>query len=253
VNAFSQFSAGAKPGDILFFHFSGHGGKVRDTSGDENDGYDETIMPVDYAKAGQIVDDEVYAKLLHPLPQGCRMFALMDCCNSGTALDLPYRFVGDDNTMKNILQLGQGIPQMLFNAKFNKMNFMKFGQHVVNAALKNKKMNQGGLNFGNVAGALMGGGGNNGFHTESRNMCRADVVALGGCEDLKTSADVQGSHGAGGACTQAFIKVVSRNQNPTYIELLESTREELRARGLRQKPQLSASQRIEMASTAHLR
>ena len=47
----------AKRGDCLFFYYSGHGGQVRDTSGDEADGYDETIIPCDHKRAGQITDD----------------------------------------------------------------------------------------------------------------------------------------------------------------------------------------------------
>lgn len=45
----------------FFFHFSGHGGRVKDSDGDEDDGYDETIYPVDHDRyqgdSGQIVDD----------------------------------------------------------------------------------------------------------------------------------------------------------------------------------------------------
>eukprot|EP01101_Sappina_pedata_P009866 TRINITY_DN597_c0_g1_i2.p1 TRINITY_DN597_c0_g1~~TRINITY_DN597_c0_g1_i2.p1 ORF type:complete len:368 (+),score=57.83 TRINITY_DN597_c0_g1_i2:23-1105(+) len=47
----------ARPGDKLFFHYSGHGGTEEDKNGDEEDGYDETIMPLDFKKAGQIIDD----------------------------------------------------------------------------------------------------------------------------------------------------------------------------------------------------
>lgn len=47
----------AAPNDSFFLHFSGHGGQKRDTDGDEDDGYDETIMPVDFQTAGEIVDD----------------------------------------------------------------------------------------------------------------------------------------------------------------------------------------------------
>ncbi|KIZ07638.1 Metacaspase-2 [Monoraphidium neglectum] len=43
-------------GDSLFFHFSGHGSQLRDPTGMEADGYDETILPVDHATAGQIRD-----------------------------------------------------------------------------------------------------------------------------------------------------------------------------------------------------
>eukprot|EP00568_Trieres_chinensis_P013222 CAMPEP_0183315588 /NCGR_PEP_ID=MMETSP0160_2-20130417/52295_1 /TAXON_ID=2839 ORGANISM="Odontella Sinensis, Strain Grunow 1884" /NCGR_SAMPLE_ID=MMETSP0160_2 /ASSEMBLY_ACC=CAM_ASM_000250 /LENGTH=69 /DNA_ID=CAMNT_0025481189 /DNA_START=47 /DNA_END=253 /DNA_ORIENTATION=+ len=42
----------AAPGDSLFFHYSGHGGHVEDTDGDEADGQDETLIPIDYESAG---------------------------------------------------------------------------------------------------------------------------------------------------------------------------------------------------------
>lgn len=37
---------------------SGHGGQTEDVNGDEDDGFDEVIYPVDFKQAGQIVDDE---------------------------------------------------------------------------------------------------------------------------------------------------------------------------------------------------
>jgi uncharacterized caspase-like protein len=51
---------GASPHDSLFFHFSGHGGQTEDLDGDEEDGYDETIYPVDFRSAGMIVDDVIH-------------------------------------------------------------------------------------------------------------------------------------------------------------------------------------------------
>jgi len=82
--------ASARPGDSLFFHFSGHGSQVVDTNGDEDDGLDETILPCDYNTAGQIIDDDLYDILVKGLPVGARLTALMDCCHSGTGMDLPY-------------------------------------------------------------------------------------------------------------------------------------------------------------------
>lgn len=52
---------------------------------------DETICPSDFKSAGQIVDDELNERLVKPLMPGVTLHALMDCCHSGTALDLPYR------------------------------------------------------------------------------------------------------------------------------------------------------------------
>ncbi|KAI0777463.1 caspase domain-containing protein [Trametes elegans] len=80
----------AKPYDSFFFHFSGHGGQVEDTDGDEIDGYDDVILPVDYKSAGYIRDDVMHSMMVKPLPPGCRFTALYDCCHSASALDLPY-------------------------------------------------------------------------------------------------------------------------------------------------------------------
>ena len=38
----------------------GHGGQTEDLDGDEDDGYDEVIYPVDFRTAGHIVDDELH-------------------------------------------------------------------------------------------------------------------------------------------------------------------------------------------------
>lgn len=84
-----------KPGDSLLLHFSGHGSQRRDTDGDEEDGMDETICPMDYQRAGVIVDDDLFKLLVAPLPTGCRLTAIFDCCHSGSALDLPYMYNAD--------------------------------------------------------------------------------------------------------------------------------------------------------------
>lgn len=80
----------ARPHDSLFFHYSGHGSRTEDLDGDELDGYDEIIMPVDYKKRGHILDDELHSTMVKPLPPGCRLTAIFDSCHSGTVLDLPY-------------------------------------------------------------------------------------------------------------------------------------------------------------------
>lgn len=83
---------GAMPGDSLFLHFSGHGGQEEDLSGDEEDGFDETICPSDYAKNGDIKDDELFELLVRPLPVGARLTAIFDCCHSGSVLDLAHMY-----------------------------------------------------------------------------------------------------------------------------------------------------------------
>ncbi|KAJ3519020.1 hypothetical protein NM688_g9362 [Phlebia brevispora] len=65
---------------------------LKDKDGDEVDGWDEVIFPVDYKKTGVITDDEMHKLMVKPLPTGCRLTALFDSCHSGSVLDLPYLY-----------------------------------------------------------------------------------------------------------------------------------------------------------------
>ena len=69
---------------------TGHGGQTKDLDGDEEDGYDEVIYPVDFRQVGHIVDDEMHRIMVTQLQPGVRLTAIFDSCHSGTALDLPY-------------------------------------------------------------------------------------------------------------------------------------------------------------------
>jgi len=93
--AFKNLVSQSQSGDACFVHYSGHGGKVRDDDGDEADGYDETLIPLDYQSAGQIRDDDVFSTLVGAMPAGVILTCLMDCCHSGSILDLPFKFVAD--------------------------------------------------------------------------------------------------------------------------------------------------------------
>jgi hypothetical protein len=75
----------------LFFHFSGHGSLIQDTSNDEtmNNGNDSVIVTLD----GYIVDDE-FRTLVEPnVSSSSTLFAMFDSCNSGSGMDLRYQFV----------------------------------------------------------------------------------------------------------------------------------------------------------------
>ncbi|KAK1287727.1 Metacaspase-1 [Acorus calamus] len=80
----------SQAGDSLVFHFSGHGSQRRDVMGDEIDGYDETLCPLDYETEGMLVDDEINDTIVKPLTTGVMLHAFIDACHSGTILDLPY-------------------------------------------------------------------------------------------------------------------------------------------------------------------
>lgn len=82
--------AGCRAGDSLVFHYSGHGSQQRDNDGDEVDGKDETLCPLDFETNGMIVDDEINDTIVKPIPRGAKLHAIIDACHSGTMLDLPF-------------------------------------------------------------------------------------------------------------------------------------------------------------------
>ena len=52
----------ARPGDLIWFYFAGHGSQAWDMDGDEEDGLDETVCPADVMRGNtemDILDDEV--------------------------------------------------------------------------------------------------------------------------------------------------------------------------------------------------
>jgi len=71
--------------DIFLLTYSGHGGQVDDTNGDETDGKDETWVLYD----GQLVDDELY-QLYTQFKPGVRIFVLSDSCHSGSVTRAMY-------------------------------------------------------------------------------------------------------------------------------------------------------------------
>ncbi|XP_068641153.1 metacaspase-1-like [Aristolochia californica] len=89
-NAMRWLVLGCLPGDSLVFHFLGHGSQQIDCSGDEADGYDEALCPMDYETQGNIIDDEINETIVRPLPRGAKLHAIIDASHSGTALDLPF-------------------------------------------------------------------------------------------------------------------------------------------------------------------
>mmetsp|Transcript_93507 Transcript_93507/g.140296 ORF Transcript_93507/g.140296 Transcript_93507/m.140296 type:complete len:306 (-) Transcript_93507:303-1220(-) len=99
VDAFTRITQYSKAGDCVFIHYSGHGGRVKDLDGDEDDGFDETLIPVDFRSAGQIVDDDIYKMLVKAMPADVNVTVLMDCCHSGTAMDLPYTVNATESKM----------------------------------------------------------------------------------------------------------------------------------------------------------
>ena len=56
------------------------------TSSYIDDGFHETLCPLDMASEGQLLDTELFETLVAPLPSGCRLTVILDSCHSAGAL-----------------------------------------------------------------------------------------------------------------------------------------------------------------------
>ncbi|KAG0649255.1 Metacaspase-1 [Hyphodiscus hymeniophilus] len=93
----------SEPGTCNFFHYSGHGGQVRDPTGNHPSGILDTICPVDFRQAGQIDSDTLHQHLVTRMPPNSTLFVILDCCHSGSALELPYVYKSDDEGNVNMI------------------------------------------------------------------------------------------------------------------------------------------------------
>ena len=105
-NAITALSNKVKDGDIVYFHFSGHGQLITDINGDEgNKGWDESLIPYDadfeyrddfYKGEKHIVDDELnewLTLLKNKIGNRGKLIVVLDACHSGGG----SRYETDDN------------------------------------------------------------------------------------------------------------------------------------------------------------
>lgn len=85
-----------RAGDVVWFQFSGHGQQVADDNGDEVDGFDEAIVPVnspmrydpDGYRGENLIRDDELGKVFHQIRQKLTasgsLTVVLDACHSGT-------------------------------------------------------------------------------------------------------------------------------------------------------------------------
>lgn len=93
--ALSRLVSEASTGDYIYLHFSCHGQPYEDADGDEDDGWDESIVPYDaqktyrknaYEGGNHIIDDELYQyyqKLRQAVGTNGLVCVVIDACHSG--------------------------------------------------------------------------------------------------------------------------------------------------------------------------
>jgi len=84
---------GLVPGDVLFFHFRGHGSQRRDPGvavGPNGAALEDAFCPLDLSSAGYITESQVFDLLVARLPAGVRLTAVTDCCVPSVGLGLSF-------------------------------------------------------------------------------------------------------------------------------------------------------------------
>jgi len=222
IRAMGWLVKDAQPNDSLFLHYSGHGGQTEDLTGDEDDGYDEVIYPVDHQSAGHIVDDEIHHYVVKPLRAGVRLTAIFDSCHSATVMDLPYVY-----STKGVLKE----PNLAKEA----------GAGLLGALSSYASGDMAGVASSVFKFAKTAYKGDDAYEkTKETRTSPADVIMLSGSKDDQTSADATINAQATGAMSYAFIAALKQNPQQSYVELLNSIRDILEEK-YSQKPQLSCS------------
>ncbi|XP_058107493.1 metacaspase-9-like [Magnolia sinica] len=84
-----QMIDGAGPGDILFFHYSGHGTLIP-SHGHGPNKKDEAIVPCDF----NLITDIDFRHLVNRLPKGASFTIFSDSCHSGGLIDKEKEQIG---------------------------------------------------------------------------------------------------------------------------------------------------------------
>lgn len=88
IRGLKKLLLGNSPGDILLFHYSGHGSQVPvydRTTTNESDGLDEILCNYDIDWNEPIRDNDL-GDLLGSVKKGVKITVILDCCFSGTGL-----------------------------------------------------------------------------------------------------------------------------------------------------------------------
>ncbi len=66
----------------------------------QNGECDETLIPLDHENNGQIRDFDLYHHFIRPMTKGVTVTCIIDCCQGGSVLDLPYHYCPDKDSIE---------------------------------------------------------------------------------------------------------------------------------------------------------
>jgi len=200
---------GAKKGDVIVLHYSGHGSNVPDDARnkDEADGRDEILCPTDLNWDNPLRDDWLRTTF-DRLPAGVSFTTIMDCCHSGTNT---RAILPPDAKVKQrylpspwglaAAESGRGLPRKVTSELRRSSPAARKARDIVNAELPE--------------------------------------VLITGCRDTQTSADAFINGRFNGALTFALVDAIRKGKGRlSYRQLHDRAADVLKARKFDQVPQL---------------
>ncbi|XP_021754752.1 metacaspase-9-like [Chenopodium quinoa] len=227
-NALKKMIDGAEAGDVLFFHYSGHGTLV--PSKHHLNKKEEAIVPCDF----NLITDVDFRQLVNGIPKGASFIILSDSCHSGGLIDKEKEQIGP-NTLSPTSQLSNNLGPK--HSKLKNIPIESILNHL--ASLTNMVESEIGAHLT----ALFGDDASLRFRLPELDQDKLfgphrpdSGILLSGCQTNETSADMppMGSNGkAHGAFTYAVQSVFKAQQGPlSNREVVMLSREVLEQEGL---------------------
>lgn len=208
---------GAEPGDVLYFHYSGHGSQMIDQRYDdenEPDGKDEIICPIDLNWRDKVIRDDDLKAIFDKVPKGVNLTVVLDCCHSGSGLDHSYQYQ----------------PTGVAPADFDPLSPNKSRLLPMPADIENRGM---GLDL----------------QPRKRKVQSRDIddtgLLISGCQSQQTSADAWIHNKYTGAATYFMAHVLKQhNYDVDYKTLVDQMNMYLAEYGYTQRPELNGSKKL---------
>jgi len=214
-------TTGSQAGDVLIFHYSGHGSQVADNGNDELDGSDEIIIPYDHDWNNPLRDDDLKAAFDRIGP-GVSLTVMMDCCHSGTGTR-PVPPADADPTTLPISRSRYLIPTDAVQAQIDQLQEAR-------AAVIESRLGDAPASIASAFAAmgnqliealsrLLGRRRNNRFNVVKTT---ENNVLVAACRDDQTSADAYIANDYHGAFTWCLAEAIQATGGRlTYRELAE--------------------------------
>ena len=205
---------GAQPGDILHFHYSGHGSQMIDTKYDsdvEPDGLDEILCPIDLNWRDKVITDDKLKSIFNRVPAGVHLTVVLDCCHSGSGLDHSNQYQ----------PLGPAATREFAADSPNRSRLLPMPADIANRGV--------GLDL----------------KPRSRAVRSVDnnAMLISGCQPHQTSADAWIDNKYCGAATYSFIKTMKKyGYNVSYKKMVDEMNKFMKDHNFTQRPELNGNQ-----------